>query len=206
MATTLADLITECRASILSDVGVEIIDEDLRQQDSGDNLLYESKFNDWQAEPKPRIRIISSGGVETRLFETTDYTLNLPDGEVTLVAPLTAGDVLRADYFFMPLSDAVLLNIFGDSLKEVSVLIHRLVDSADIHQDYQPAICKRAYTNVLKTLLVESRNFFSLSVAGRSINKADIPKNIDLIIKMNEAQLLQDLNQLRYFNKTNRLS
>jgi len=198
---TVSALTPECLA-LLSSLHVEIIDEDLEPEIAG-SQTYVARWKNWLATPRPRVRKINTTtGVETLLFTTADYTIDFAAGQITLTAPTT--DIIRIDYFYQPLNNTLLERLLATSVKEVSVLIGRPIDANNIHIDYQAAICKRLYTNILKNLMIETRDFFALGVAGRSVSTDQVPSHFDMIIKQNEAQLLSDLNFLRYYNKTNR--
>ena len=200
--SSVSALTPECKA-LLSGLSVEILDEDLRPKTAA-NTVYFGRYRNWLPEPQPRVRLINSTGAETVLLtDGTAYTIDYAAGEITLPSPAT--DLVRADYFFSPLNDAILEQLLTLSVSEVSALISRPIDPLDIHPAYRAAVCKRLYTNVLKNLLVEARNYFAVSVAGRSISKDHIPSNIDLMIKENETQLQAELNWLRHFNTTKRL-
>ena len=203
LSPSLTSVLTpECKA-LLSGLGVEILDEDLRPKTAA-GTVYVARYRNWLPEPQPRIRRIAPTGAETVLLtDGTAYTVDYAAGVITLVSPTT--DLVRADYFFSPLNDALLERLMAASVSEVSVLIARPIDPLDIHPAYRAAVCKRLYTNVLKNLLIEARNYFAVSVAGRSISKDHIPSNIDLMIKENETQLQAELNWLRHFNTTKRL-
>ena len=199
--STISLLTPECLA-LLSSLHIEIIDEDLRQKVSG-GTTYFARWRNWKSEPKPKIRKIAPTGVETILYDTVDYTTDLAAGEITLGAVTT--DIVRADYFYGPLNDTLIERLMSQSVKEVSVLIARDINPLSIPTDYHAAVCKRLFTNVLKNLMIEARDYFAVSVAGRSISKEQVPAHFDLTIKQNETQLQQELNYLRYFNKTARL-
>lgn len=200
--SSISALTPECKA-LLSGLSVEILDEDLRLKTAG-GAVYFARYRNWLAEPQPRIRRIAPTGAETVLLaDGTAYTVDYAPGEITLATPTT--DIVRADYFFTPLNDVLLERLLAISVSEVSVLIGRPIDPLNIHPAYRTAVCKRLYTNVLKNLLIEARNYFAVSVAGRSISKDNIPSNIDLMIKENETQLQAELNWLRHFNTTKRL-
>lgn len=201
---TISALTTECKA-LLTNLTVEIIDEDLIQKTSGDDTLFIGRFNLWEATPLPKIRSIDTSGTETVLFSGTDYTLDLAAGEVTLTTG-AGTNIIRADYFYNPLSDALLETLLGIAAKEVSVLIHRPIDNTNILTDYQAVVCKRLYTNVLKNLLIESRNFFAVAVGDRTISKEQIPATLQAMREANEVELMLEINQLRNWNKTQRFS
>ena len=204
IVTTSSALLPECSAGLVSSLHVEIIDEDLDVQEDG-GTIYLARNKNLLQEPKVRVRTISpTTGVETLLFETADYTVNHVAGEVTLAA--STPDIVRVDYFYKPLDDAALSNLLAQCLNEIAVLIHRKIDENSIPADYKPAICKRFYTNVLKNLMMETRDYFAIGIAGRSISKDQVPAHFELTIKTNEAQLQNDINQLRNWNQTNRLS
>lgn len=173
------------------------------QKSSGDDKLFFGRFPEWQSAPVAKIRRIDTNGVETVLFNVDDYTLNLAAGEVTLVSGVGT-DVIRADYFYAPINDTLLERLLSIAIKEVSVLIHRPIDELNVLPDYESVVCKRLYTNILKNLLIESRNFFSVAVGDRQIGKEQIPSQLEAMRQSNEAELLLEVNQLRNWNKTKR--
>lgn len=198
--STVSALTTECKA-LLTGLCVEIIEEDLERKASGSDI-YVSRNRTWLPTPKSRIRLVDSSGVETLLFEGPNYSLDLPSGEVTLVSSTT--DIVRADYFFQPLSDTLLESLLATAIKEVEVLIHRPIDDNNILRDYKAAVCKRLYTNVVKNLTLEARNFFSIGVGDRIINKEQIPGHLQAMWQANEIDLMKEITQLRDWNQTNR--
>ena len=201
-SSTVSALTAECKA-MLSNLTVEIIDEDLMQKSPGDDKLFTGRFDKWQSNPLPKIRSIDTSGVETVLFSGADYIVDFSAGEVALTSG-AGTDTIRADYFYAPLNDTLLERLLTIAVKEVSVLIHRPINEANILTDYEAAVCKRLYTNVLKNLMVEARNFFTVQIGERSINKDQIVEHLDKIKKQNEEDLLLEINQLREWNKTNR--
>lgn len=197
---TISALTTECKA-MLTGLCVEIIEEDLDRKTSGSDI-YVSKNRAWLSTPKSRIRLVDSAGIETLLFEGPDYSLDLDAGEVTLVSSTT--DIVRADYFYQPLTDTILERLLAQSIKEVEVLIHRPIDDNNILRDYQAPVCKRLYTNVVKNLVLEARNFFSIGVGDRIINKEQIPGHLQAMWQVNEEDLMKEVTQLRDWNRTKR--
>ncbi len=198
---TISALTAECKA-FLEGLSVEIIEEDLTPTTTGSNTIFKSRFRNWLVNPVSRIRKIDTDSVETLLFEGTDYTLDLASGTVTLTATTT--DTIRADYFFQPLSDAILEQLLGIAVKEVEVLIHRPIDDSNILRDYQAPVCKRLYTNVVKTLTLEARNFFAIGVGDRIISKEQIPGHLQGMWQANEIDLMKEITQLRDWNQTKR--
>jgi len=198
---SIVQLSGECKETLLSMLQIRIMEEDLRP--SADNKTFTSKHPTWLASPAPKITAINSLGVETLKFITTDYVQNLVNGSVTFGTATT--DIIRADYFYFPFTDAQLADIAMHSLQEISVLIYRPINENLIEQDYLTPICQRLYTNVLKALLIEARDYFSVSVGGRTVNKTNIVGQINAIIEENEKQLQEAINTLRIFNKTNRV-
>jgi len=194
-------LALHCKTQLLSMLYVRIVSEDLRP--SADNKTFVAKHSDWLENPKPRVIAINSLGVETLKFATTDYTVSFTGGTITF--PTATTDLIRADYYYFPFTDQQLSNFAWQALREISVLIYRPINPDRIHYDYAVAICKRLYTNVLKALLIEARDYFSVSVAGRSINKTNVVTQLNAIINQNEVQLQAEINMLRTFNKTNRI-
>ena len=199
---TVSALSAECKA-LLSNLTVEIIDEDLLQKETGSDDVFFARFDGWQAVPAPKIRTIDTNGVETVLFATSDYTIDLAGGEVTLASG-AGTDKVRADYFYAPLNDTLLERLLALAIKEVEVLIHRPIDDNNILRDYKAPVCKRFYTNVLKNLLIESRNFFAVAISDRTISKEQIPAQLQAMRESNEAELMLEINQLRNWNKTKR--
>jgi len=202
--STISTLTAECRA-LLSNLTVEIIDENLMQLSAGNDKVFMGRYNGWESTPQgtPKIRRIDTDGTETVLFNGSDYTIDFPAGEVTL-ATGAGTDIIRADYFYAPLNDTLLERLLAIAVKEVSVLIHRPIDDTNVLTDYRAAVCKRLYTNVLKNLMIEARNFFSVQIGERSISKEQIPAQLEKIKKSNEEDLLLELNQLRNWNQTKR--
>lgn len=200
--STISTLTAECKA-LLSNLTVEIIDEDLMQKSSGDDTVFVGRFDNWESQPLPKIRKIDTSGVETVLFTGADYVIDFSAGEVTLT--LGAGtSVIRADYFYAPLNDTLLERLLSIAVKEIAVLIHRPINESNVLTDYKAAVCKRLYTNVLKNLMVEARNFFSVQIGERSISKDQIPAQLEKIKEQNEKDLLLEITQLRDWNQTKR--
>lgn len=193
-----------CKDVLLTKLFCTVVDEELVPFDTS-NSVFDAKHGSWLAAPKPKVEKIDNTGTTILLFETTDYSIDFIGGRVTLTTPLVSGETLIVSYTFFPFTDPQLVEIAKHSTSEISVLVYRPINQDDIHEDYRPPICKRFYTNVLKSLILEARDFFSISVAGRTINKSSIVNQINTIIKQNEEQLLSDLQMLRHFNKTNRI-
>lgn len=199
--TTLTQL---CKDTLLSKLFCQVVDEELCPIDNTDTI-FDAKNINWFAAPTPKIKKINTDGSVTLLFSSADYTVDLVGGRITLTSALTEGQTLTASYTFFPFTDTQLNQILEGTVIEISVLTYRPIDTANILQDYRPVICKRFYTNILKTLIIEARDFFSVTVAGRTINKTVIVPQINTIIDQNERQVLSDINILRHFNKTNRI-
>jgi hypothetical protein len=190
-----------CKSQLLSMLFVRIIGEDLRPNTDG--KVFTAKYANWQDNPKPRVTAINALGIETLKFETTDYVISSTGGTITF--PSTTTDTIRADYNYFPFTEQQLSRFGLQALREISVLTYRPIDVNCIHFDYAAAICKRIYTLVLKALLIEARDYFSVSVGGRSINKTNVVAQLNAIIEQNEKQLQDEINVLRTFNKTNRI-
>jgi len=201
--TTVSALSAECKA-LLSNLTVEIIDEDLLQESTGDDKIFFARFDGWQAVPAPKIRTIDTDGIETVLFATSDYVIDLAGGKVTLTAG-AGTDKVRVDYFYAPLNDTLLERLLAIAIKEIEVLIHRKIDDNNILRDYKAVVCKRFYTNVIKNLLIESRNFFAVAISDRTISKEQISAQLEAMRQSNEAEVLLEVNQLRNWNQTNRM-
>jgi len=200
---TVLQLGDECKA-LLTGLYIEIIEEDLDKDTKTTTTVYKARYSNWLAVPRPKIVKIDTSAVKTLLYASDDYTLDLEAGEVTLAAPLSAGEILRADYFFQPLNSVILDRLLAKSVKEVEVLIHRPIDDSNVLRDYKSAVCKRLYTNVLKNLALEARNYFSISVGGRAISKEQIQSHLQGMWGLNEKDLAAEITQLREWNKTNR--
>ena len=197
----ITQLALTCKSQLLSMLYVRIVGEDLRPDVT--NKIFIAKHANWQDNPKPRVTAINSLGVETLKFETTDYTVSHTGGTITF--PSATTDTIRVDYAYFPFSEQQLSRFALMALREISVLIYRPINQDCIHYDYAVAICKRLYTIVLKALLIEARDYFSVSVGGRSVNKTNVVGQLNAIIEQNETQLQAEINVLRTFNKTNRI-
>lgn len=194
------NLAAKCKTALLSYLFVRIVEEDLRP--SADNKTFTAKHPNWLDLPLPKITTINSLGVET-LRMPAEYTTSLPGGSIAFPSAIT--DLVRADYNYFPFSDSQLQDMTLFTLQEISVQIYRPINENNIPADYRMVICKRLYTNLLKTLMGEARDYFSVSVGGRTISKTNVINQITTIIDENEKQVLEDINMLRNFNKTNRL-
>lgn len=181
---------------------LNVIDEPLAVLDTF--ITYQGENKQWIDFPNPVIRKIDETGAETLLIPTTDYTLDLDNGKVTLVVSANPTDFLVADYTFDVFTDDELSNFLEQSAREVRVLIHRKLDVASIPDDYKEAILKRAFTNAFKCLLEPTFNFFNVTVLGRTIDKAMLVDSITKIMEENEKLLTIEINSLRNFNQTNR--
>lgn len=181
---------------------LNVVDEDFAVLDA--YLNYQAESKQWLDFPTPRIRKIDSTGLETLLEPTTDYTLDLDEGTVTLVVAADPTDVIRGDYSFNVFTDDELLDFLTQSAREVNVLVHRKIDTATIHEDYKEAILKRAFTNAFKCLIEPTFNFYSVTVGGRQIDKTMLVDTIKKIMDENEGLLDKEIAALRNYNQTNR--
>ncbi len=203
ITSTGTSLLPKCSEGLLSSLAVEIIDEDLSLKVTG-GTVYLFRNQNLLEIPKVRIRSIDpTTGIETPLYEAIDYTINHVAGELTLT--VATANTIRVEYFYKPLTDKTIDTLLEQSITEISVEIHRPINHQSIPSEYQPAICRRLTTNVLKTLQVETRDFFAISIAGRSISKDQVPTHFDLLMKDNETTLRYMITQLRHFNNTARL-
>lgn len=200
----ITEIMLLCKDVLLTKLVCRIVDEVLIPFDNS-NGVFDAKNVNWIAAPRPIVKRIDNTGAEIILLENDDYTIDLLGGRIILVTPLTTTETLTTSYSFFPFTDPQLLEITKHSAAEISVLIYRPVDQNNIPADYRPAICKRFYTNVLKALIIEAKDFFSVGVGGRTINKSNIVSQTNQIIEQNESQLLSDLQMLRHYNKTNRI-
>ena len=179
----------------------EILDEDLVANDSV-YKRYNSVNTNWVASPPERVRWIDSNGVEN-LAVIADYTVNLAGGYITFTTAKDNTDVVRVDYSFFPFSDAQLLSIVQSARKQLQVLLFRPVDATVIPEAYQEVVLKRCYTIALREMQFPTIKYFSISVGGRSISKENQLVMINSMIESNEKELLQEVNAVRYFDRTN---
>jgi hypothetical protein len=185
----------------LSKLTYEILDEDLVANDTV-YKRYNSVNINWVASPPERVRWIDSNGVEN-LAAPADYTVTLAGGYITFTTAKTNSDVVRVDYSFFPFSDAQLLSIVQSARKQIQVLIFRPVDATVIPEGYQEAVLKRCYTIALREMQFPTIKYFTISVGGRSMSKENQLVMINGLIESNEKDLLQEVNALRYFDRTN---
>jgi hypothetical protein len=195
------DLAQTCKVNFSFYLQINIAEEDLLPNAA--NKIFTSKHHDWQQYPVPRITTINDLGIETLRYITTDYTINYTGGQVTFVTATT--DTVRANYTFFPFTDDQLLQLTHLSILELSALIYRPINEHEIEADYRPLVCKKLYTKLLRSLLLEAKDFFSVSVGGRSISKANVTSQILQIIQSNEEEVLAYIDVLRNYNKTNRI-
>ena len=179
----------------------EILDEDLVANDTV-YKRYNSVNTNWVASPPERVRWIDSNGVEN-LAAIADYTVNLAGGYITFTTAKDNTDVVRVDYSFFPFSDAQLLSIVQSARKQLQVLLFRPVDATVIPEAYQEVVLKRCYTIALREMQFPTIKYFSISVGGRSISKENQLVMINSMIESNEKELLQEINAVRYFDRTN---
>ena len=204
--TTLMQL---CKDVLLTKLSCRVVDEQLCPIDNT-NEVFDSKNVNWILPATPKIfKGDNSGGggcgAGSLLFSPADYTVDLLGGRVTLVTPLATDETLTASYNFFPFTDPQLAEIVKSTIVEISTLIYRPITFLNIPMDYRPVICQRLYTNVLKSLILEAREYFSVTVAGRTINKSNIVAQINAIITQNEIQVISTISILRHYNKTNRV-
>jgi len=201
MPTTLASLLTGVKRR-LSNIQVSIRDEDLSNTTALPATVFQSRHKNWRSFPVPQVRKIDSLGVETTLF-SADYVIDATNGKVTLT--VATSDVVRVTYDFDPFTDAELTEELEPARKEIATGVYRTIDPTDVADPYVEAITKRVYTNVLKRLVIEAKDYFSVSIAGRSMDKNTIVDHFTKIIETNEEQLASQMNSLRYYNTSSRL-
>lgn len=198
---SVTELAQACKANLMTHLKCRIVDEVLRPDE--DNETFRSKYSNWLDSPAPKISVVDSLGVKTLQFETTNYTLDTGGGSVTFGSAVT--DTVVADFEFFPFNDSQLAEITEHSLIEIANLCWRDINPDSIDQVYTAAICKRLYTNVLKSLVLEARDYFSVSVSGRTIDKTNVETQINNIITQNEEQLMPEIEVLRYYNRSKRM-
>lgn len=192
--------------ALLHGLSVEIIEEDLVfvELGSGSSEIFAAKYRNWIAYPVPRIRTIAVDGTTTLLIQGTDYTVDADNGRITIIAGTEDGVVVRADYYYAPITNELLEQYLSLSVAEIAAAIYRPIDVSAIHPAYLPTVGKRLYTYVLVGLIMEARNFFSLSVAGRSIQKNDVVTNLEKAVEVNEELVQKGINALRLWSPANR--
>jgi hypothetical protein len=203
ITTTSSILLADAMNGLLSNLAVEIIDEDLDHKAATGNV-YVTRNQNLLAEPKVRVRRIDNTGADILQFLSTDYTINHALGEITLGTGTT--DIIRTDYFYQPLTDATLDTLMSLTVQEIANLIYRKIDATSVPAEYNSVIQRRFQTNVLRNLMNETRDYFAINIAGRSISKDAVPSHFDMLIKSNEEQLKEEIHLLRFQNTTNRLS
>ena len=156
--TTLTQM---CKQNMFTFLSCQVIEEILIPDAS--NAVFSSKHIDWLAVPSPLIHTIDNTGLKTLKIQDTDYTVDLTSGKITFLSPPVTDEV-QADYTFFPFSDTQLTEMVKQALTEIGTLIYRHIDPENINSTYLPPICKRLYTNILKSLQLRSKDFFSVSV------------------------------------------
>lgn len=197
---TIADLLVILKER-LSKFTCSVVDEDLVPQ-SVTYLQYNSANKNWVDFPAERIRIITTGGAETYVYPA-DYTIDRANGTVTFSIARGANDIVRADYSKKPFSDDALTSILNSALVQVRVLSFHRMDAAAFSENYSEVIIKKAYTIALRELQFPTTKYFALSMGGRSIDKSNQVTQIEALITSNEADVLKDINTIRYFDRTN---
>lgn len=200
---TIPDLLVIFKAR-MSKFVLSAVNEILVAHDT-DYKRYDSQNPNWVVFPAENIRVVGLTGVETHIFPT-DYNITLVSGYITFTVARLSTDVIKADYSKIPFSDADLTSILESALKQIRVLGFHTIDATNFTENYSEAILKKAYTIALRELQFPTTKYFALSIAGRSIDKSTQTTQINLMIESNEKELLQDINAIRYFDKTNVLS
>lgn len=181
-----------------------IVNEDLTPENIS-YLRYNSVNGNWLTTPQEKIRVIDTNGLETYIFPS-DYTVNATNGYIVFSIARSATEIIRADYSIAPFTDTELTSILNSALKQIRVLIFHAIDEGDISVNYSEAIIKRAFTIALREIQFPTTRYFAINIAGRSIDKSQQVTQIESLITSNEKDLLQDINALRYFDRTNILS
>ena len=201
ITTTGSVLLADAMNGLLSNLAVEIVDEDLDHKDSSSNV-YVTRNMLLLVTPKVRVRRIDNTGTEILLFQDTDYTIDHSNGEITLAT--STPDIIRVDYFYQPLTDSALDQLIIVTIQEIANLIFRKIDPTSVQAEYKSVIQKRFAANVIRNLMIETKDYSSISIAGRSLSKDQVPAHFELLIKQFEESLKQELHYLRYQNTTNR--
>jgi len=197
---TIADLLVILKER-LSKFTCSVVDEDLTPHTVA-YTRYDSTSKNWVAYPPERIRVIGTGGTETYIYPT-DYTVDRTEGYIVFTVARGATDIVRADYSKAPFTDADLTSILNSALKQVRVLCFHTIDASSFSENYSEAIIKKAFTIALRELQFPTTKYFALSMGGRSIDKSSQVTQIEALITSNEADLLKDINAIRYFDRTN---
>lgn len=197
---SIADLLVILKAR-LSKFTCSVVDEDLTAQNTA-YLQYNSVSKNWVEFPPERVRIIGTGGTETYVYPT-DYTVTRDVGYITFNIARGVTDIVRVDYNKKPFSDDELTSILNSALNQIRVLTFHRIDSAAFSENYSEAIIKKAYTIALRELQFPTTKYFALSMGGRSIDKSSQVTQIEALITSNEADVLKDINIIRYFDRTN---
>ena len=194
---TIADLLIILKER-LSKFTCNIANEDLVAHNTS-YLRYDSANLNWLTFPVPSVRSIVSG-VETPIAQSA-YAVTAASGYITFTVARTATEVIRADYWMSPFTDAELTSVLTSSLNQIRMVTFHRINETDFSVDYSEAIIKRAYTVALREIQFPTTKYFALSVAGRSIDKGTQVTQIEALITSNEAELMKDINALRYFNR-----
>ena len=198
---TIPDLVAPLKV-VIREVIVSIRDEDLAPTSALPATVFQARHKNWRSFPVTQVRTIDSLAGETLLFTPADYSIDSANGAVTLVT--ATSDIVRATYDYNAFTDDELEDQLESARAEIENAVGRTI-SSPFHESYSQAIVKRAYTNLLKTLQAEARDFFSVSIAGRSVDKNQVVDHFIKIIEGNEEQLSTELNGLRYYNRSKRL-
>ena len=167
-------------------------------------LRYDAYAKNWADYPAERIRV-NVGGVETLIFPTA-YTVNKVDGYITFSVARLSTDIIIADYQKKPFTDAELTSMLESAVKQVRVLTFHRIDDLNISVNYSEAIIKRAIVTALREIQYPTTKYFAINIGGRSIDKSQQVTQIEALLTSSEADLMKDINAIRYFDKTDILT
>ena len=167
-------------------------------------LRYDAYAKNWADYPAERIRV-SVAGVETLIFPTA-YTVNSAGGYITFSVARISTDIIIADYQNKPFTDAELTSMLESAVKQIRVLTAHRIDASNIPVNYSEAIIKRAIITALREIQYPTTKYFAINIAGRSIDKSQQVTQIEALLTSSEADLMKDINAIRYFDKTDILT
>ena len=197
---TIADLLVIFKERF-SKFSCSVVAEDLVAHDTS-YLRYDSGNGNWDEPPLENIKVVNILGVETHIYPT-DYTVDRAEGFITFTTPRVSTDIVRADYNKRPFTDAEITSILNSALVQVRVMCFHPITASFFSENYSEAILKKAYTIALREMQFPSTKYFAISISGRSIDKSNQVTQIEALIASNEKDLMQDINAIRYFDKTN---
>jgi len=199
---TIADLLVTFKERF-SKFTCSVVNEDLIPIDTT-YLVYASGSKNWTDTPLEKITVVNTSGVETHIYPA-DYTVDRAEGRVTFAVARLATDIVRASFSKRPFTDDEITSILTSAFTQVKLLSFHIInfDISNFHVNYSEAILKRAYTIALREIQFPTTKYFAINISGRSIDKSTQVTQIEALITSNEKELFQDINAIRYLDKTN---